>query len=61
MHFDPTERHEVQARTDARLVLCLAPWTEGYHDRHPQPDSAYSASITIALASPPASHIVCRP
>lgn len=36
MHFDPTERHEVQARTDSRLVLCLAPWTEGYHDRHPQ-------------------------
>ena len=36
MHFDPSERHEVEARTDTRLTLCLAPWTEGYHDRHPQ-------------------------
>jgi quercetin dioxygenase-like cupin family protein len=24
--FDPTERHEVRARTDARLLLVLAPW-----------------------------------
>ena len=25
-HFDPNERHEVRARTDARLLLFLAPW-----------------------------------
>jgi quercetin dioxygenase-like cupin family protein len=25
-HFDPNERHEVRARTDARLLLVLAPW-----------------------------------
>ena len=25
-HFDPRERHEVRARTDARLLLFLAPW-----------------------------------
>jgi quercetin dioxygenase-like cupin family protein len=24
--FDPNERHEVRAKTDARLVLILAPW-----------------------------------
>ncbi len=24
--FDPNERHEVRARTDARLLLVLAPW-----------------------------------
>jgi quercetin dioxygenase-like cupin family protein len=25
-HFDPHERHEVRATTDARLLLLLAPW-----------------------------------
>ena len=25
-HFDPNERHEVRAKTDARLLLFLAPW-----------------------------------
>jgi quercetin dioxygenase-like cupin family protein len=25
-HFDPSERHEVRARSDARLLLFLAPW-----------------------------------
>lgn len=25
-HFDPKERHEVRATTDARVVLLLAPW-----------------------------------
>jgi quercetin dioxygenase-like cupin family protein len=25
-HFEPAERHEVEAITDARLLLCLAPW-----------------------------------
>ncbi len=24
--FDPNERHEVRARTDARLLLLLSPW-----------------------------------
>ena len=24
--FDPGERHEVRARSDARLLLVLAPW-----------------------------------
>lgn len=26
VHFDPAERHEVEAVTDSRLLLCLAPW-----------------------------------
>ncbi|MEA2365286.1 MAG: hypothetical protein QOE69_3236 [Thermoleophilaceae bacterium] len=25
-HFDPKERHEVRAVSDARLILVLAPW-----------------------------------
>lgn len=25
-HFDPNERHEVRAASDARLILLLAPW-----------------------------------
>jgi quercetin dioxygenase-like cupin family protein len=25
-HFDPNARHEVRAKTDARLLLFLAPW-----------------------------------
>jgi quercetin dioxygenase-like cupin family protein len=25
-HFDPNERHEVRAASDARLLLFLAPW-----------------------------------
>jgi quercetin dioxygenase-like cupin family protein len=25
-HFEPAERHEVEAVTDSRLLLCLAPW-----------------------------------
>jgi quercetin dioxygenase-like cupin family protein len=25
-HFDPKERHEVRASTDARVLLFLAPW-----------------------------------
>ena len=25
-HFDPNERHEVRATSDARLLLFLAPW-----------------------------------
>ncbi|HEV7847575.1 MAG TPA: cupin domain-containing protein [Thermoleophilaceae bacterium] len=25
-HFDPQERHEVRATSDARLILVLAPW-----------------------------------
>jgi quercetin dioxygenase-like cupin family protein len=26
VHFKPAERHEVEAVTDSRLLLCLAPW-----------------------------------
>ncbi|MGH2914781.1 MAG: cupin domain-containing protein [Solirubrobacteraceae bacterium] len=26
LHFDPAERHEVRALSDARLLICLAPW-----------------------------------
>lgn len=34
-HFDPHERHEVRAKTDARLILLLAPWPgEGHPSRH---------------------------
>jgi quercetin dioxygenase-like cupin family protein len=29
--FDPGERHEVRARSDARLVLVLAPWPGDGH------------------------------
>jgi quercetin dioxygenase-like cupin family protein len=29
--FDPNERHEVRARTDARLLLVLAPWPGAGH------------------------------
>jgi len=25
-HFEPNQRHEVRAKTDARLLLFLAPW-----------------------------------
>jgi len=34
-HFDPGERRELRARTDARIVLILAPWPgEGHPSRH---------------------------
>jgi quercetin dioxygenase-like cupin family protein len=26
VHFEPAERHEVQAVSDSRLLICLAPW-----------------------------------
>jgi quercetin dioxygenase-like cupin family protein len=33
-HFEPHERHEVRATSDARLVLLLAPWPgEGHPSR----------------------------
>ena len=33
-HFEPNERHEVRAKTDARLILILAPWPgEGHPSR----------------------------
>jgi quercetin dioxygenase-like cupin family protein len=33
-HWDPQERHEVRATSDARLVLILAPWPgEGHPSR----------------------------
>jgi quercetin dioxygenase-like cupin family protein len=31
--FDPNERHEVRARSDARLLLLLAPWPGDGHPR----------------------------
>jgi mannose-6-phosphate isomerase-like protein (cupin superfamily) len=39
VRFDPAERHEVRATSDARLVLSLAPWPgDGWHDHHaPEP------------------------
>jgi quercetin dioxygenase-like cupin family protein len=30
-HFDPAERHEVRAKSDAKLVLLLAPWPGAGH------------------------------
>jgi quercetin dioxygenase-like cupin family protein len=33
-HFAANERHEVRAKTDARLVLFLAPWPGAGHPRH---------------------------
>ena len=33
-HFDPAERHEVRATSDARLILLLSPWPgEGHPSR----------------------------
>jgi quercetin dioxygenase-like cupin family protein len=26
VHLEPSERHAVHAQSDARLVICLAPW-----------------------------------
>lgn len=26
VHFEPAERHELQALSDSRLLICLAPW-----------------------------------
>ena len=35
LRFEPTERHDVRATADARLVLCLSPWPgDGWHDSH---------------------------
>jgi quercetin dioxygenase-like cupin family protein len=33
--FDPKERHEVRARSDARLLLLLAPWPGEGHPSQP--------------------------
>jgi quercetin dioxygenase-like cupin family protein len=34
VHFAPNERHEVRAKTDARVVLVLSPWPgEGHPSR----------------------------
>lgn len=35
VHFEPKERHEVRARTDALLVLILAPWPGEGHPSDP--------------------------
>jgi quercetin dioxygenase-like cupin family protein len=32
-HFDPNERHELRAKSDARVVLFLAPWPGEGHPR----------------------------
>ena len=32
-HWDPAERHEVRARSDARLILLLSPWPGDGHPR----------------------------
>ena len=32
-HFDPNQRHEVRAATDARILLFLAPWPGEGHPR----------------------------
>jgi quercetin dioxygenase-like cupin family protein len=32
-HFDPNERHELRAMSDARVVLFLAPWPGEGHPR----------------------------
>lgn len=33
VHFQANERHEVRARSDARLLLVLAPWPGAGHPR----------------------------
>ena len=34
VYFEPGERHAVEAVTDSRLLLCLAPWPGvGHHSR----------------------------
>ena len=38
-HFDPNERHEVRATSDARLLLLLAPWPAADHG-HVRDDQA---------------------
>ncbi|MGH2856616.1 MAG: cupin domain-containing protein [Solirubrobacteraceae bacterium] len=35
VHFEPAERHEVQAVSDARLLICLAPWPGVGHPSRP--------------------------
>jgi quercetin dioxygenase-like cupin family protein len=34
VHFEPNERREVRARSDARLILLLAPWPGEGHPRN---------------------------
>ena len=37
VHFEPNERHEVRANSDARLLLILSPWPgEGHPSRREQ-------------------------
>jgi quercetin dioxygenase-like cupin family protein len=35
VHFTPAERHEVEALTDSRLLICLAPWPGVGHPSRP--------------------------
>ncbi len=37
--FDPAERHEVRATSDARLLLMLGPWPGGGHPAQPRGDA----------------------
>jgi quercetin dioxygenase-like cupin family protein len=34
VHFQPAERHELEAVSEARLLLCLAPWPGPGHPSH---------------------------
>ena len=34
-HFEPSERHEVRARSDARVILLLSPWPGDGHPSRP--------------------------
>lgn len=35
VHFQPAERHEVEAVSDSRLLICLAPWPGPGHPSRP--------------------------
>jgi quercetin dioxygenase-like cupin family protein len=41
VHWEPNERHEVRATTDARLILLLSPWPgEGHPSRRGEAGAA---------------------
>ncbi len=37
--FDPKERHQIQAKSDARLLLVLSPWPGEGHPRNRAPEA----------------------
>ena len=47
--FDPGERHEVEARSDARLLLLLTPWPGA---GHPGDDDARARRLPSACELP---------